>query len=519
MAGLTIKEITAQIWNRVKATFATKDDVDALSEEIADLDGNIPDYVVKEAEETIEKVFSHGILGRTIRFIAISDSHEDSEGAYNTQITVSNKHAGQAIKYIADRIGLDFIAHLGDASSAGSFLTTYLFLTLCKDVEQINKFVFSGVRGIKTVFIPGNHDQFYCTDNQRLFNSGAYSLFGSLCEGKKDRVGGYGYFDIEDANVRVLYLNTSDVPSATTAGTLLAMSQEQKNWLCEILIDVNSKDDAKEWNVLLLSHVPLDFGPANVATEILLAYVNGGTYNEYNFANNKAKLISNAHGHVHCYSYGYLADKVRRFAVPNSCYVGNNHYGSREEYESWVDTETYNKTADTGKDTSFSLVTIDLDSSVCYVDNYGAGIDRVFSTDYKSDAAPVNLFDKTDTDMLDRGRINSSHVAVEFADNQLVTGYIEAKVGDTFTITSDKANNANNYTGSINAYDSEKTWLGNQEYPCTTWAWSDDYLTGTITIPETYRYSESNIVDFTDTAYIRFTVAYTDIDSIVITKS
>ena len=346
----------------------------------------IPSYVVEEAEATLAKAASHGILGRTIRFIAISDTHEDSEESYNPQITVSNRHAGQAIAYISDRIGLDFIAHLGDVSSAGSFLTEYQFATLRKDIENINKFLSPGSRGIPNVRLVGNHDQFYTTDGKRLFNSGAYNYFGRFCEGNKDTVGGYGYFDLDSAKVRVVYLNTSDIQSATTAGTILAMTDAQKNWLCETLIALNEKDDAADWKILLMSHAPLDFGgTTNIATDILLAYVNGESYGDYAFTKHDAQIISNVHGHVHCYSYGYMAGKIRRFTIPNACFVGNNHYGSRSEFESWVDTETYHKTANTGKDTAFSLVTIDLDRGICYADNYGAGIDREFSTEYFSD--------------------------------------------------------------------------------------------------------------------------------------
>ena len=354
-----------------------REQINQLSSEI-----NTPDYVIAEAESTISKVFSHGTLGRIIRFIAISDTHEDSAKTYNAQISESNKHAGQAIKYITDRIGIDFVAHLGDASSCGAWTTTYEPTALHDDIKNINKFVFSGVRGIKTAFIPGNHDMINM-NGYSLLNSGAYSLFGNMCSGNKDRLGGWGYFDIDDANVRVMYLNTSDSPSSAA---YLTLSQSQKNWLCEILMDVNTKGNADEWKVILLSHAPLDFGGANISEEILLPYVNGESYKSYNFSGkNNAKIISNIHGHVHCFSYGYIADKIRRFAIPNACFIGSNHYGSRTEYADWADTATYNKTANSGKDTSFSLITIDIDNGQCYVDNYGAGIDRVFSIDYKSD--------------------------------------------------------------------------------------------------------------------------------------
>lgn len=358
---------------------------DADKSEIAslvDATEAIPDYVIEEAEATIAKVFTHGSLGRTIRFVAISDTHEDSAEVQNPQITISNKHAGQAIKYIADRIGLDFVAHLGDASSCGAWAETYEPDVLRDDIKNINKFIFSGVRGTKTAFIPGNHDMI-SMDGYSLLNSGAYILFGNLCSGNKDRLGGWGYFDIDDAKVRVIYLNTSDSPSSAA---YLALTQSQKDWLCETLIDVNTKDNSDEWKVILLSHAPLDFGGANISTEILLPYVNGGSYNSYSFdGKNSAKIISNIHGHVHCFSYGYIGGKIRRFTIPNACFIGANHYVQKTEYADWADTVTYNKTANSGKDTAFSLVTIDLDSGKCYVDNYGAGIDREFSTDYNTE--------------------------------------------------------------------------------------------------------------------------------------
>ena len=62
-----------------------------LSEKIADID--IPDYVKAEAEATIEKSFSHGNLGRTIRFIATADSHNDANNmeTADPNITIGNK--------------------------------------------------------------------------------------------------------------------------------------------------------------------------------------------------------------------------------------------------------------------------------------------------------------------------------------------------------------------------------------------------------------------------------------------
>lgn len=131
-------------------------------------------------------------------------------------------------------------------------------------------------------------------------------------------------------------------------------------------------------------------------------------------------------------------------------------------------------------------------------------------------AAPVaNLFDKNDPDVLLGGRINSSGNAVYQADGQLVTGWIEGKAGDVFTVKSDKANTANNYVGSTNCYNSGKVYISILSTVHTTAvSMSDDGMTVVCTIPATL-----NGIDFSATAYVRICVAYTDIDSIIITKA
>ena len=387
--GIAAATVEINTLNGDLANKATKDYVDNA---IASVSGGVPSYVKEEAEATIAKSFSHGNLGRTIRFIATADSHEDSNNmsTANPNISIGNKHCGQAIKYIADRIGLDFIAFLGDATWAGTadLASAYSQSMLINDIEQFNGFIADGYKGIPNIRIVGNHDQLYTTKDTpgRLWNSGAYDLFGRYCNGIKEIPGGYGYLDLESAKVRVIYLNTSDLPSETTAGAYLGMTEEQVNWLAKTLLE---SGDKAGWKILILSHAPLDLINKS---DVLTAYVNGTTYGSYNFANhNSAQLLSNVHGHIHCYSYGYIGDKIRRFCIPNSNFQDNNHYKDNASYAQWADTVTYPKTANSGKDTAFSLVTIDLDSNMCYVDNYGAGIDREFSCDYYTPPAPTAL--------------------------------------------------------------------------------------------------------------------------------
>lgn len=496
----------------------TKSEVDALINS-----GAPPQYVIDESESVLAKAFAHKGLGRTIRFIAVSDSHNDATKASHDYTRVSNLHCGQAVKYIADRIPLDFVASLGDMTWAGVAHTTAQYQTdwLKADIQEMNMFLKDGFSGVPNIRVVGNHDQCATTDSggtvSRLQNNGAYQYFGRYNAGVNDGLSNYGYYDIENVKLRIIYLNTSDTVSTTSQGTLLGVSQEQKNWLCETLIDVNSKSDAANWKILLLSHAPLDM-VSGIAADILIPYTNGGTYGSYTFTNHSAKIIGNCHGHTHCYRVDYMADKIRRFTIPNSNFYDNNHYKDNANYSAWNEDTTYSKTANSRTDTSFSLVTVDLDSLTCYVDNYGAGYDREFSLDYKSAPAPVNLFDKNDADVVLRARFNSSHVPASWDASQLITGYIEVTAGDTFTVSGDNTQNLNVYTGVAQLYNSNKEYIGIYSSPVQDpthqkWVWAADYLSGSL---------DTSVAPNNGTnsgaAYIRFCLAYTNIDNLVITK-
>ncbi len=441
--------------------------------------GGTPQYVIDESESVLAKAFAHKGLGRTIRFIAVSDSHNDATKASHDYTHVSNLHCGQAVKYIADRIPLDFVASLGDMTWAGVAHTTAQYQTdwLKADIQEMNMFLKDGFSGVPNIRV-GNHDQCATTDSggtvSRLQNSGAYQYFGRYNAGANDGLSNYGYYDIENVKLRIIYLNTSDTVSTSTQGTLLNVSQEQKNWLCETLIDVNSKTDAADWKILLLSHAPLDM-VSSIAADILIPYTNGGTYGSYTFTNHNAKIIGNCHGHTHCYRVDYMADKIRRFTIPNSNFYDNNHYKDNANYSAWNEDTTYPKTANSRTDTSFSLVTVDLDSLTCYVDNYGAGYDREFSVDYNNvspsytNQIPISVDTNGNiyngTGYKDDTGISSAGVERTKTGN-LATGFIPYNYGDTIridrfdtTATGDKNN------GGVFFYNESKTYLGAKRLP------------------------------------------------------
>lgn len=144
---------------------------------------------------------------------------------------------------------------------------------------------------------------------------------------------------------------------------------------------------------------------------------------------------------------------------------------------------------------------------------------NVVITIFAAEKVKVNLFDKNDPDVVLRGRINSSGNAVAYADGQLVTGFIQAQVGDVFTIETDHgqstATGANGYTGTVGLYTSGKAFISPALGAASsqTWVWNSGVTDGTCTIKATV-----NSKDYSGTAYVRFCLAYTDIDNIKIYK-
>lgn len=213
---------------------------------------------------------------------------------------------------------------------------------------------------------------------------------------------------------------------------------------------------------------------------------------------------------------------VKPTSISNITYSGDTTIGTAIDKAKFTFTVKYSngKTDTVTGATSVSPATIGVVGNNAVTVTYTEGATTVSGTvTIVGTAVPVvNLFDKDDSNVLLGGRFNSSKQAVYFADGQVISGYSEGAVGDTFTMTSDKANNLNSYTGTIMCYDANKN-------PINSVSWrhldigcgsiSDDGKTLTITIPQSYDAATS----YVGTAYVRFCVAYTDIDSIVITKA
>lgn len=319
----------------------------------------------------------------SIIFIAGSDAHQlDS----NSNIVTGNKHAGQAMRYLAKNLpGLDFACYLGDytwgSNSAKVNPATYIYEGL-RHIREINADIDSAFEGVPQFRTTGNHDGLYYSESQNgavLSSSDLFGYIGKYCDGMVygDESLGYGYRDFEYAKLRVICLNTAE-----SGGSSAVVSDAQKTWFVGTALGgVKTKED---WKIVILSHHPLDWPDAHKLSNALRDFVeDSGT---------KARVIAQFHGHVHCFtvdSLNYISGgagtpyQVKRIAIPNMCFTRNNEYGTNGATEyfgiEFGETTTYNKTANGVNDTAFVVNVINPSEEKIYSFCYGAGYDRTVS--------------------------------------------------------------------------------------------------------------------------------------------
>lgn len=350
---------------------------------------DIPDYIKTAALEVAKKVQAVR-TSESIVFIAASDAHQLDTSA---DIVAGNLHAGMAMKALAYILpGIDFACYLGDYT-AGSATTTLAegrqhFAEINADIDE----AFAGIPQFRTL---GNHDSLQYSKAQNgsvlpaaelygrcgAYNTGA--AMGSTTEG-------YCYRDFESKKLRVICLNTAEGTEKEY------VSDAQKLWFANTLKAVGAKTG---WNVLILSHHPLDWGGVCSLSNIVKAYVDGGSVavssgNTVNFSgSNSATILAAIHGHVHCFKAAKLNAiasgtgteyNVWRVATPNMCFARNNEYGTNGNTEyygiEFGETTTYNKTANSAEDTAFVVNVVNPSEQKLYSYCYGAGYDREIFT-------------------------------------------------------------------------------------------------------------------------------------------
>ena len=393
----------------------------------------IPNYVKTEAESVIERVLS-AQRNRTFTFAVMTDMHYGN-GSYTDGI----KHACQAMKYIDERVKLDTIAILGDYTDG--YPSTGIADAMA-DFKGINAML-DKLRFAPNLRQMGNHD--YYADNIPITRRLIQYYSDDVVWGSK--IGGYFYKDYEDIKLRIISLNTNEINPIDTSNnhpsSSISITVDQCNWFINTL-DMSGKDNAGDWQILILSHQPLDwwtYDNVNRLSYIVNAYQKGATWTDSTVScdftgKNKAKIVGNIHGHIHNLLHEPMflgvannatKTSVYRWATPNACYNRENQYDGV-----WQEPTTYSKTRNSAKDTSFVIYCLDLETYTMKAICYGAGYDRettyaeiitftnALPLSISSDGSPYNGGQgwKTNT------RLNSSGAEAELT-NWEATGFIK----------------------------------------------------------------------------------------------
>lgn len=423
---------TAQIvWDAEKG-FGNAVDAISGSEKIQHAD--IPDYVKAEALAVAEKVKAV-LKSDSIVFLAVSDFHHAGEqvDGWQTNINAGNLHACMALKALAYVLPeIDFACMLGDITF-GSKTTTEALLK--SQIAEINSWLDEAYKGIPQFRTVGNHD----TGEYSTLVGAEYlfSAIGKYCEGATygSTEYGYCYRDFADKKLRVICLNTCEGETTGGASANYVCSPAQRLWFAQTLHDVGSKSDAASWSVLVLAHYPLDYGGTYPMSNIVKAYVEGGSTTEngtvVNFnGHNAAKFVANVHGHNHCFQFGKLHSVANgqgtefdawRMCTPNACFYRNNSGVTTIYGISFGDPAPYDKTAGTGKDTAFNINVLNPSEQAIYSFCYGAGIDRTIgyaATVYRSITNSLS-------------HVSNSNAAVSVEDGAAYTATLTADSGYT----------------------------------------------------------------------------------------
>ena len=377
---------------------------------------DIPSYIKSEADDVISRLLEKQ-GDRCFTMIGLSDFHYSGTGNNKDNLI----RASKAISYIQSRIHVDAVATLGDNVPFGvggdeNMETAHRWFKEINEILQMTE-----GEGVAMFRTHGNHDRLGGNDadgNPTSFmpDDAIYRYVGGYNRDcvMGDVPGGWGYQDFESYKLRIILLNTAECEGVGRFSEFAGyrMSTKQYNWLIDTL-DMSGKEDATEWQILILSHHrPDDWQEHITETEwgengyilpnILHAYSTGGSFTGTRpdgdiiscdfHGKNQAVLIGSIHGHHHAYLYGNLyRGKQENSDLTNVMAVSTptSGFGAGEGHNDDNDGNWYDSVKDTAEETAFCVYSIDLDNHVIHAIHYGNGIDREISYPFSSDVVDV----------------------------------------------------------------------------------------------------------------------------------
>ena len=360
-------------------------------------DINVDSIITVNEEITTTESTGHDCV--PFNFAFLSDIH------YSANYKNGIKHTEQALNVISERAHIDLVAFGGD------YIPNWTRMAKTNAVAAITetKINYADIKS-PCLWLKGNHDNNGYT-GERLSKAEIYNRImcknrdvHGFIENPNDPYGGYGYVDFDNSKVRVIVVNTSDNDNMSAkpneSGAIAPVinahnvSAVQLQWLADNALDFSSKENAGEWGIIVISHVPI-FAAASIG--YWTSYTDGDnkswTLNRQNVADlikayiDKTSFTATLNGETATKDFSNLTETAEVICFVN----GHGHSERVGTYNGfkfiWCpataavasksdDGNTYIKTADTVNDTAFTMFTVDRANHKIHAWNYGAGYDR-----------------------------------------------------------------------------------------------------------------------------------------------
>lgn len=244
----------------------------------------------------------------------------------------------------------------------------------------------------------GNHDYNPYGSNAKAYTINQRTFYSiSQARTKKGYAGAgknYGYIDLIQAKIRIIWLDSGDIFDNTTGdpittGNNTAVQQEQFTWFCNVALNFMDKSDRAEWAVVTLSHDRLSSLSDGGFATVIKAFMDGASASGTAYCVGRGSTIPQA----------YDVDFTGQGAIEYICHI-NGHYhednvialGNTGRYQIsigadnvtsyYYDGDTrqpYTRTAGTIEEHCIDTFCLDKESKTIYMKRLGVGTDRSIS--------------------------------------------------------------------------------------------------------------------------------------------
>ncbi len=321
------------------------------------------------------KITDKGIDGFTIG--AITDVQTDEHNGFRSLL----HHYGLLTNAVNLIGGADCVADLGDMLSGNNLNKSNALLKLAKQSSIMQE------TGSPVFRVIGNHDNnqggavaakngdVYITESD--WTKACDADWSNVMDSSTAGIEPYYYKDFEKDKIRVIAMNTSDVPWEYTGQTeqyfSFGFGPKQLTWLAEEALDFSSKgDDKANWGVVFMMHVGVYDG-SNIFnysgfSQIVTAFQNG-----------TAGIINKTNSRTDMSIFGLEYDFTEQGAMETICTIdGHTHYDDAEIWNNMqkITITSSNRVSGSKDDVAIDIITIDRTNRKIYANRLGQGADR-----------------------------------------------------------------------------------------------------------------------------------------------